>query len=215
MDRDRGFKLLLTTLPLLTAWLYLVGIAHHQGYLAAYGIHHSLLSLDFEDALVTGFISLFQLSFPAIFYAAITIFFLVVALSIVAAISLNKRPRILLAKLRRSLTKKRSPKKIDPTVGKALEGAITANSFLGAFSLVILLLAASVLAGTKTGKSSALSSMAKFKSNESSSVVIDGVKNQIVGCNSEFCLFWDGEQSRQMSRQVLNGVTLPSPQGGI
>lgn len=214
MDRDRGFKLLLTTLPLLTAWLYLVGIAHHQGYLAAYGVHHTLLSLDFEGALVTGFISLFQLSYPAILYAAIAIFFLVAALSIVAAISLNKRPRILLARLRRSLIKNRSPKKIDPAVGKALEGALTANSFLGAFSLVILLLAASVLAGTKTGKSSALNSMAKFKSNESSSVVIGGVRSQIVGCNEDFCLFWDGKQSKQMPRQVLNDVTLPSPQGG-
>lgn len=209
MDNDRGLKLLITALPLLTAWLYAIGVSHHQGFLSAYGAHYSLFGLDFESALLNGFIALFTWSFPAVLYAVLLLFAFVFTMAIIAAISLNKRPRVFFRKIRRRLRAMKPRKRMEPTIEKALEGALTINSFLGGFVMVLILFGVSILLGLESGKSYAHNAMKEYSSDSAIGLSIDGARSQIVRCNDDFCLIWDGEASKQIPRARLNSIAMP------
>lgn len=211
MDNDRGLKLVVTLLPLIAAWLYVIGVAHHQGFLSAYGAHYSLFGLGFEDALLNGAIALFYLSLPNLIYPALLLLMLVIALVMIGAILLNKRPRLFFRKIRKKFKVVKPIRKVEPAVEKALEGVLTANSFLGAFVVVLLLFGLSILVGYKSGQSSARESMKKHSNASVPGLNIEGVRIQIVRCNDEFCLVWDGEASKQVPRAALNNITMPTP----
>jgi hypothetical protein len=210
MERDRGLKLLVAILPLLTGWLYLLGIAHHQGYLSAYGAHHSLIPIGFEGALLTGLISLINWSFPALLYTAASVAAMVLSVSVVAAISIGRKPRIFMVKMIRRLKNRKVPSKGVPEVEKVLDGALSLNSAMLGVSLVFILLLATILLGLRSGESSAKKSMAEFTEDPSQGVQIDGVRSKVVVCSEQYCLIWDGSRTLQHKRDVLNGISMPS-----
>jgi hypothetical protein len=72
---ESRLQAVLAVLPIVSGGLYLLGFAHHQGYLDAFGIDDSLFQLATDRSLLLGFYAALGLILLPSFYTLCAVFF--------------------------------------------------------------------------------------------------------------------------------------------
>ena len=204
MKDQRGLTLLLTSLPILTGWLYVIGIAYFQGYQAQYGIHYSFFEIGFEDALTFGLIALFLFSFPSIHIIALLLLLLATLLGVVAALSTGQKPKLFFTQIAKKFKLYKPKTKPPVSLTKATEYTLNLTSYVMWAIITLIIVAASIALAINKGRLAARSDMHDFQSNKITGIQYMGNRHQIVRCDKEFCILWDGNFSFQVERKALN-----------
>lgn len=209
MKVSRFIQILLTVLPVLTAGLYLLGLAYHQGYLFPFGLNESLFPLPSDKALSMGFYSLVVITFPAGIYAIGTIGAFVVLL--VLAIVLSSKPRVAAIGMyiRAKITRNQSTQ-IPGAAERFIDlGEVACGYIVGLCISLLLVLIMAALA-ERSGKEQGQREIEVFANGEGSRVTVytadipRGLASKLVACSEIYCAFWSGINTTVLRHDLIN-----------
>ncbi len=198
---SRFIQIVIATVPIFTAYLFLMGTSYFQGYLDGYGIEDSPFLLPSDRAILYGFLSATTLSFkPLIVLSLCALLAAVVALferSIKAKLkSLASLSRINLTKAIPD-GKHETDLKTQRTIESWAISSMVAM-FLAVISVVFLVASYFSLL---SGRDQAKVEIRQFNSGQANHVLIHlkAQENPLLGrqvvCNSTQCVFWLGNRS--------------------
>lgn len=218
MKPSRLLQTLLTVLPVLTAGLYLLGIAYHQGYLEAFGIDDSVLPLANDRALLNGFFALLVVSFPAILYTLGAIGAFVVLVMVVAVLSSTERVKSLVARAQSWVKRRRTNQlAVSPVANNLVDkGAALYGYTTGVLLAPVLVLVMATLSA-KSGKEQAEREIANFKDGKAASVQLFSPElptpftGKLVMCGDKYCAFWGSSGTIIIGHEGIAKIVASKP----
>lgn len=212
---------ILAIIPVVSAGLYLLGFAYHQGYLDAFGIEDSLFPLATDRSLLFGFFAAINMGLVPMLYAFGAVAILFVTVVVVATISSVPRVQLLQARIIKKLRSFRNKGEASPTMSALVDKSGTLYGYVGGSFLVLFLLALVPVFASKSGKEQAQKEIEAFRAQKTNWVMLhtpllaEPTKAKQIFCSSSHCAFWLGNESlivRQESIERL--VTYSAAAGG-
>ena len=214
MKPTQILKTILTVFPILTAGLYLLGLSHHQGYLAAYEINDSIFPLASDKALFNGFFNLLTFTFPSIIYAVGVIGSFIILAVVAAALSSTVHVKALVTKAKEWLAKI----KHHPIDSQRLQNFIdkSAALYVYATGIFLILLALFVMAvlSKKSGHEQASEEIDLFNSNKKGTTELHSNKlsetyeGMLVICGDKYCAFYRENEILILSHNSINKILI-------
>ncbi len=185
-------------LPIVSAGLYLFGRAKQEGYLQKLGFSPELFPIGFEDALVSGFVTLWAAGIPiavnALLAAEISVFTVFIMGLVLSARRLSES----LSRVRLGATHRR-PAEESPQLKKLQVVVWSALALSGAIFVVFLGTALLLKSAVHAGESSAEKTLKNIQDDKMEWVDIQlseestTVKGIIVRCNDRYCGYLTAE----------------------
>jgi hypothetical protein len=213
----RLFQSLLTVLPVLTAGLYLLGLTYHQGYLGEFGIDDSIFPLATDKALLAGFLSLVNITFPGLIYAVLMAIGFVLLVVATTVLSSTSRVRALIVRLRKWRVD-RFPNSTHPQPAiDLIDRGATAYVYLSGVILILLLLVAIAVLSGKTGREQAEREISEFRQGRSARTEILSAQvekpylGKLVQCGEKYCAFWSDAGTVLLRHEVIDRAVIHPP----
>jgi hypothetical protein len=211
-------RIVLTVLPIITAGLYLIGLAFHQGYLEGFGIEETLFPLSLERTLFQGFVAFLTLGAKPILYSVLAVMVLFISAVIVAVLSSSERVRKWAVLTLNKFKAKKQVKSNIPTWASELIDAI-ANIFV--FIAIIFFLYAALLLvaifATQSGKEQSIQFIKKATDLKSGyvTVYIENNTDKIIGkpiiCGSPYCAYWVSSEVLLLKNDSVSKIVAHNP----
>lgn len=190
-------RIVLTILPIITAGLYLIGLAFHQGYLEAFGIEETLFPLSVDRTLFQGLAALLTLGANAIIYSLLAVMVLFISAVTVAVLSSNEMIRNWTNLSVNKFKPKMQVKSTIPTwASELIETTANMLVYIGiVFFLYAALLLVAIFA-TLSGKEQSIQFIKKTADLKSGYVTlhIENSTDTLIGksiiCGSPYCAYW-------------------------
>jgi hypothetical protein len=225
-------QIALTMLPLLTACIYLFGMARHMGYLSVFHVDSGEFPLSTEQNLLMGVFSLVSNTLPLIFYPLAIILACMVlgaltALTFRLIKGVTERVRTYGIRIGSSEPMIRFYKvafkySIEPHESKWLE-AIFDVIFTWYFRFIYVFIACAMVFGLasvsyRDGEESANQQVEKMKQGPqdfAEHLVYtkhpEGISAVRIACNATYCAFWAGKDGTiYLRHDQIESVTIPS-----
>lgn len=221
MHSSRLLQTLLTVLPVLTAGTYSLGLAYHQGYLAAFGIDDSIFALAADKALYTGFISLTGMTFATAPYAVFSATALVLLIMVAAVLSSTDRANQIGERIKARVQKLRFEKVPSQSANELVDKSATLYAYVTGIILAPMLLLLIFLFSDKSGREQAEKEMASFIAGKAvtaqlfSPEVSAPFVGKLVMCGEKYCAFWTNTGSVIVGHDAIKKIvtSLPAPAG--
>jgi hypothetical protein len=207
----------LAVVPVVSAGLYLLGFAYHQGYLDGFGIEDSLFPLAADRSLLFGFFAFVSFGLVPMTYALAAFVFLFFTVVVAAVIS--SAPRVkeiqtrIITKLRSWLHKREPSPSMSFWVDKS--GAVYGYA-AGGF-LVLFLLTVVALLAAKSGKEQAQKEIAAFAEQKGNWVVVhspllpEPKRAKQITCSDIYCAFWLGSEALIFRHENIERIVTFNP----
>ena len=205
-------KTLLTILPVLTAFLYMIGGTYHQSYLEAFGIEDSMFSLSIDRLLFLGFYVLIQFSLIPVMYSFLFVLVFILVIAILILLSSATKVQGWYGWIVSHL-KKSNPEPPPTPVMKAFLQKLDVLSTwaIGIFLIFMLLLLVAFLS-RNIGHKQALDEIQDFTDSKgyfvnltSDQFATDIRAIQII-CGTTYCAYWSGTKSAILKHEQIKKI---------
>lgn len=218
---DSRLQTILTVLPVLSAGLYLMGVADHQGYLDAFGVDDLLFPLAFDKALLSGFLFLATVSLVPMFKTISAA--LVLAGAVMVAAGLASHPRvkhwqsIVLAKLHKWRATNATSEAMNDFGDKSatIFGYFIVYS-IGVLTVVILLILVTVLS-FNSGRARAVRAIRSFNDQAGNYAILHSpllpapTRSRQIICGQSHCAFWLGSETLVLRHESIERMVMHNP----
>lgn len=208
---------ILAIIPVVSAGLYLLGFAYHQGYLDAFGIDDSLFPLATDRSLLFGFFAAISMGLVPMLYALGAVAMLFITVVVVAVISSAPRVQQLQARLLEKLRSFRHRGETSPTMNALVDKSGTLYGYVGGTFLALFLLALVPVFAAKSGKEQAQKEIEAFKAEKANWVMLhtplltEPAKAKQIFCSGTHCAFWLGNESLIVRHESIERLVTHNP----
>lgn len=211
-------RIVLTVLPIITAGLYLIGLAFHQGYLDEFGIEETLFPLSVDRTLFQGFVAFLTLGAKPIVYSLLAVMVLFISAVTVAVLSSSERIRNWTSMVVTKLKPKKQIKSTIPTWASELIDT-AANMFI--YIAIIFFLYASLLLvaifATQSGKEQSIQFIKGATDLEKGYVTLhiensaETMTGKPIICGSTYCAYWVGSKVTLLKNDSVSKIITYTP----
>ncbi|MFM2112377.1 MAG: hypothetical protein RLZZ271_1037 [Pseudomonadota bacterium] len=217
MNQSR-LSIILSILPVITAGLFLLGLAYHEGYLEMFGLDDSLFPVSKDRILVFGFLSLVSISTPSLFYT-ITALMILLSAVVISGVIFSGSPLLARMTKRLSLDKKSEQKneEVLSEYERFKRLLATTLGYLGMSGILILFFIVIVFLSLNSGRQQALSEIKAFSMSQENYVTLHSALlerpervKQLV-CSSSHCAFWTGSSTVVLRHEQIQKIVASRP----
>jgi len=207
----------LTVVPVVSAGLYLLGFAYHQGYLDGFGIEDSLFPLATDRSLLFGFFAFVSFGLVPMAYALAAVVFLFFTVVVAAIISSAPRVKEIQARIVAKLRSWRHKREPSPTMSSWVDKSGTAYGYAAGGFLVVLLLTVVALLAAKSGREQAQKEIEAFAEQKSNWVMLyspllpEPKRAKQITCSDTHCAFWLGSEALILRHESIERIVTHNP----